>query len=72
MKSCSDWSWFVMPRKIVKMSSMKVFQKRNAQIKTSQMVSLWRPMKRLAYGGAALVPIAVPTNWRKCLSMNER
>ena len=29
-------------------------------------------MKRLAYSGAALVPMAVPTSWRKCLSMNER
>ena len=28
-------------------------------------------MKRLAYGRAALVPMAVPTSWRKCLSMNE-
>ena len=72
MKSCSDGSWFVVPRKIMKMSSMNVFQKRNAQIKTSQMVSWWRPMKRLAYGEAALVPMAVPTSWRKCLSMNER
>ena len=36
------------------------------------MVSSMRPMKRLAYGGAALVPAAVPTSWRKCLSMNER
>ena len=25
-------------------------------------------MKRLAYGGASLVPMAVPTSWRKCLS----
>ena len=72
MKSCSDGSWFVVPRKIMKMSSMNVFQKRNAQIKTSQMVSWWRPMKRLAYGETALVPMAVPTSWRKCLSMNER
>ena len=29
-------------------------------------------MKRLAYDGATLVPMAVLTNWRKCLSMNER
>ena len=29
-------------------------------------------MKRLAYGGAALVPMAVPIIWKKCLSMNER
>ena len=29
-------------------------------------------MKRLAYGGVALVPMAVPTSWRKCLSMNKR
>ena len=28
-------------------------------------------MKRLGYGGAALVPMAAPTSWRKCLSMNE-
>ena len=36
------------------------------------MVSLSQPVKRLAYGGATLVPIAVPISWRKCLSMNER
>ena len=29
-------------------------------------------MKKLTYSGAALVPMAVPTSWRKCLSMNER
>ena len=29
-------------------------------------------MKRLAYGGTALVPATVRTSWRKCLSMNER
>ena len=29
-------------------------------------------MKRLEFGGAAFVPMAVPTSWRKCLSMNER
>ena len=29
-------------------------------------------MKRLAYGGAALVPMAVSTSWRKFLSMKER
>ena len=29
-------------------------------------------MKRLAYGGADLVPMAVLTSWRKCLSMNEQ
>ena len=29
-------------------------------------------MKRLAYGGEALVPIAVLTSWTRYLSMNER
>ena len=29
-------------------------------------------MKRLGYGGAALFLMAVPTSWKKCLSMNER
>ena len=29
-------------------------------------------MKRLAYGGAALIPMSMPTSCRKCLSMNER
>ena len=28
--------------------------------------------EKVAYGGAALVPMAVPTSWRKSLSMNER
>ena len=60
---------FVVPRK---MSSMNLFQKTIAQINVSQMVSSWRPIKRLANGGAALLPMAVPTSWRKCLSMNER
>ena len=72
MKSCRDWSWLVVPRKIRKMSSMNLFQKGIAQMKVSRMVSSSRPMKRLAYGGAALVPMAVATSWRKCLSMNER
>ena len=71
MKSCRDWSWLVVPRKMRKMLSMNLFQKRIAQIKTSRMVSLWRLMEKLAYGGAALIPMAVPTSWRKCLSMNE-
>ena len=30
------------------------------------------PMKRLAYDGVTLVSMAVPTSWRKCLSMNKR
>ena len=51
---------------------MNLFQKRITQIKALQMVSSWQPMKRLTYGGTALVPVAVPTSWRKCLSMNER
>ena len=34
--------------------------------------SVIKRLKRLAYGGAALVPMAVLTSWRKCLSMNER
>ena len=72
MKSFMDWSCSVVPRKIRKISSMNLFQNGMAQIKASRMVSSWRPMKRLAYGGAALVPMAVPTSWRKCLSMNER
>ena len=29
-------------------------------------------MKRLVYGGVVLVPMAMPTSWRKCLSLNER
>ena len=72
MKSCRDWSWLVVPRKIRKMSSMNLFQKGIAQMKASRMVSSWQPMKRLVYGGAALLPMGVPTSWRKCLSMNEK
>ena len=72
MKSCRDWSWLVVPRKIRKMSSMNLFQKGIAQMKVLQMISFWQPMKKLVYGGAALVPMAVPASWRKCLSMNER
>ena len=71
MKSCNDWNWFVVPRKIMKMSFMNLFQKRVAQIKTSRMISSWQPMKSLTYGGAALVPLAVLTRRRKCLSLNE-
>ena len=29
-------------------------------------------MKRLVYGGVVLVPMAMPTSWRKCLSLDER
>ena len=72
MKPCRDWSWLVVPREIKKISSMNLFQKGIAQIKVSRNVSSWRHMKRLAYGGAALVPMAVPTSSRKCLSTNER
>ena len=72
MKSFMDWSCLVVPRKIMKMSSMNLFQKGIAQMKASRMVSSWQSMKKLAYGGAALVPMAVPTSWTKCLSMNER
>ena len=61
-----------MPKKIRKISSMNLFQKGIAQMKALRMVSSWRPMKRLAYGRADLVPMAVPTCWRKYLSMNER
>ena len=72
MKSCRDWSWLVVPRKIRKMSSMNLFQEGIAKMKALRMVSSWQPMKRLVYGGAALIPMAVPTSSRKCLSMNER
>ena len=41
-------------------------------MKVSWMVSSWGPIKCLAYGGAALVPITVSTSWRKCLPMNEK
>ena len=72
MKSFMEWSCLVVPRKIRKMSSLNLFQKGIAQIKASQMVSSWRPMKRLAYDVAALAPMAVPASCRECLSMNER
>ena len=72
MKSHRDCSWLVVPMKIRKMSSMNLFQKGIAQIKVSRISSSWWSMKRLAYGGAALAPMAMPTSWRKCLSMNER
>ena len=71
MKSCNDWNWFVVPRKIMKMSFMNLFQKRVAQIKALKMISSWQPMKSLTYGGAALAPMAVLTSRRKCLSLNE-
>ena len=64
MKSCRDWSWLVVPRKIRKMSSMNLFQKGIGQMKVSRMVSSWQPMKKLACGGAALVPMAVPMSER--------
>ena len=35
------------------------------------MVSSFQRMKRLAYGGVALVPMAVLTSLRKCLSLKE-
>lgn len=72
MKFFKDWSCSVVPRKIKKISSKNLFQKGKAQMKASQMVSLWRPMKRMAYGVAAFVPIAVLSSWRKCRYMDER
>ena len=36
------------------------------------MISSWRTMKKLAYGGATLWTIARPTSWRKNLSINEK
>lgn len=57
-----------MPREIKKIPSLNIFQKVIAQIKTFLMVSLWQPMKRLAYGRATLVPMALP---KSCLPMNE-
>ena len=45
MKSCRDWSWLVVPKKIRKILSMNPFQKGIAQMKASQKVSSWRPMK---------------------------
>ena len=45
-------------------------QKRIARIKASRIVSLWQFVKRLAYGGAALVPMEVQTIWIKCLLKN--
>ena len=72
MKFFMDWSCLVVPRKIRKVSSTNIFQKGIIQIKASRMVSSSRPMKRLAYGGAVLVPMTVPISSTKCLSMNER
>ena len=40
MKSFVDWSCLVLPRKIMKMSSMNLFQKVIAQMKASRVVSL--------------------------------
>ena len=40
MKSFMDWSSLVVSMKIRKMSSMNLFQKAIAQMKTSRMVSL--------------------------------
>ena len=71
MKSFMDWSCLVVPKKIRKISTMDLFQKRMAQIEHAR-ISSWRPTKRLVYSGVALICMAVPTSWRKCLSMNER
>ena len=50
---------------------MNLFQKGIAQIKISHKVSFLLPIKRLAYDGVTLVSMAVPTSWRKCLSVNK-
>ena len=71
-ESSMDWSSLMVPKKIRKMLSTNLFQKGIAQIITSLMVSSWQPMKRLAYGRAGLVPVAVTTSWTKCQPMNER
>ena len=58
MKSFKDWSCLVVPRKIRKMSSMDLYQEERD----------WQPMESLAYGGVALVSMAMLTVWRKCSS----
>ena len=40
MKSFVDWSCLMVPRKIMKMSSLNLFQKGIAQMKASHVVSL--------------------------------
>ena len=40
MKSFVDWSCLMVPRKIMKMSSLNLFQKGIAQMKASRVVSL--------------------------------
>ena len=72
MKYLMDWSCLAVPRKIRKMSSMNLFQKSIGQIKGFEMISSRRLMKRLAYGGVALVSMIVPASWTKCLSMNGK
>ena len=62
MKFFKDWSRSVVPRKIKKISSKNLFEKRIAQMKASEVVSLWRLMKRMGYGGATFVPIAALTS----------
>ena len=58
MKSFKDWSCLVVHRKIRKMSSMDLYQEGRD----------WQPMESLAYGGVALVSMAMQTVWRKCSS----
>ena len=60
------------PRKIRKMLSMNLFQKRIDQIKAFWMVSSWWSIKRLVYGGTILVPRAGLISWRTFLPMNEK
>ena len=72
IKSLMDKSCLKVHMKIRKMSSMNLFQKKVAMMKAFRMVSSCRPMRRLAYGGAALVLMTVPASWKKCLSINER
>ena len=62
MKSFMDCTRLVAPRKIRKMLFMNLIQKRIPQIKASQMLSSWRPMKRLANSGATLVGRQVGEN----------
>ena len=72
IKSFIDWSCLVVPRKIRKTSSGNLLQTWMAQMKAYWIASLWQTMKGwrmvLAYG----VSMAVPTSWRKYLSMNEK
>ena len=72
MKSFMDWSCLVVLRQITKMSIYESLREGDFPVKDFPDGFFVTTYKEVGVWWVALVPIAVPTIQRKCLSMNER